>query len=42
VSHRDSPAEEDDALSTADELAASAAVEHEIVKTLFVWVAVRC
>ena len=35
--HRDSPAEEedDDALSTADELAASAAVEHEIVKTLF-------
>ena len=36
MSHRDSPAEEDDAASAAaDELAASAAVEHEIVTTLF-------
>ena len=36
MSHRDSPTEADDAaLSAADELAASAAVEQEIVKTLF-------
>ena len=36
MSHRDSPAEEDDAASAAaDELAASAAVEHQIVRTLF-------
>ena len=36
MSYRDSPTEADDAaLSAADELAASAAVEHQIVKTLF-------
>ena len=36
MSHRDSPAEEDDAASAAaDELATSAAVEHQIVRTLF-------